>query len=607
MNIFTKAKIYGEAYLAQKSGLLLNKWIEARAKTLQQHAPQGEAPFHIAVQPDGTTQRTEFDQGDKTISDERTLREKMGNIYADSRQRQATQTIEDISRHEIAIRDDIESQRESRARYDELLKISTEYHYAKGNAHKNLFMFVAIALFEILAQFIPFGDLFGIDVSKVSSELNYLILFFTALGLSIGFFVVSLLIAKQVLYAKTRIFWIVCLSFIALIVGKIRTMYSATLQETEINSIIMTLLYIIIGIGFPLAGAVIYRKWKEASQYVRRTDSMLRRLTEQEERYTGRLQEATQERQGSQNQLNQLINEYVTNYQQAIEEKERLRADWEKHARYVEAYLAEMRLAFLFWQGWRSKRMMIPQPVKRVLKITALLWLSFVLVLSSYTYAKADGISFNLLAVCDRSSSADEFSCTPETIEHAARLWLRKADDAGGGTFELFIIDKGFDSTTILFSATYPERFPGPVTANKKKWRMAIFQRLYQATKTLPTNKGSAIIEAIYRSSLRIPHDGQTLVLVMSDMREVNEAFNFERHVPSEREFMRWLDRSAIKPVFKSSTTIIVCGAHPYTPDQTTRMTIENYDRQLKLWRSVFTQWGVKATISEACSLNNQE
>ncbi|MHB8174776.1 MAG: hypothetical protein ACYDFU_10010, partial [Nitrospirota bacterium] len=111
-------------------------------------------------------------------------------------------------------------------------------------------------------------------------------------------------------------------------------------------------------------------------------------------------------------------------------------------------------------------------------------------------------------------------------------------------------------------------------------------------------------IEAIYRSTLRL-HDGETTIFVLSDMREVNETFNFERRPPSESAFLNWITANDIKPVFKGPTKIIVCGLHPYAPGNTSPMTIRNYDRLLKLWQAVFKKWGVRATISENYDFND--
>lgn len=54
-------------------------------------------------------------------------------------------------------------------------------------------------------------------------------------------------------------------------------------------------------------------------------------------------------------------------------------------------------------------------------------------------------------------------------------------------------------------------------------------------------------------------------------------------------------------PKFNGSTKVVACGIHPYSPDGSTRMTAQNYNKLLTLWQTVFKTWGVNVTISEGC------
>ena len=80
----------------------------------------------------------------------------------------------------------------------------------------------------------------------------------------------------------------------------------------------------------------------------------------------------------------------------------------------------------------------------------------------------------------------------------------------------------------------------------------------------------------------------------------------FEKKVPSEKEFFTWLKAHSIEPDFTQSTMVSICGVHPYSPNQTSPMTTENYERLLKLWNAVFQRWGKEITISETCTHNNE-
>ena len=154
----------------------------------------------------------------------------------------------------------------------------------------------------------------------------------------------------------------------------------------------------------------------------------------------------------------------------------------------------------------------------------------------------------------------------------------------------------------MFFSATYPDRFPGPVMLHKRKWNNDFLRTLSERTKSLPSNMGSSIAEAIFRASLRSMRDGQNEFYILSDMRQQNSTFNFERRVPSGRAFACWLRSQGMVPKWGESTLITICGMHPYTPNNTSKMTSQNYNALVKVWQVVFTDWHVSATFSETCN-----
>ncbi len=597
MNIFKKAKNHIDAYIAHKGGLALNEFIDIKEKTLKSRAPDGESPFYLSIQPDGSTVRTETVKEEKDISDEQALRKKQGNIYSNLKQRLVTQIIESISQAEMEIRDAATSLNEIRKAHDEILKTTPNHHLLKQDALRSFLVCLLIGLGDAVSLFYLFCDFWGVDLARMFfySTSALFTLFFT-----FAFVVASVLIAHQAL-SKKSFLWFACLAVLAVIIGKMRTVQGAVIEGNAMDNSFWQALYTAISFILPISAAFFFKRWNEISEKTGKVESEIRRLNEQEQACLERLNEANSERQRSLNELDKITKEYVKHYERALSKKERLETAWERHARYVEGYLADLKFAFLFWKGWQSIKTSVSKPVKALIKIATLL---SIFILFAYP-AYADD-RFNILVVCDRSSSAQEFSCSSESLEDAGRFWTERADQAGGGSFEVFLVDRGFDTTSVLFSESYPPRFPGPVTVNKKKWKNKFLQNLSEKTPSLPVNKGSAIVEAVHRASLRIPDEGETLIYVLSDMREVNKSFNFERQVPSEREFLNWLDRKAIKPKFKDSTKLVACGVHPYTPDNTGKMTTQNYEQLLRLWQAAFDKWGVRASISEVCQINNQ-
>lgn len=600
MPIFTKLRIYIDAYLKEWAGVPLMELIEARLKTLFVSAPHGEPPAYLAVQPDGKTVTVELVRTEQAFNDEQVLRSDMGDTYANQNQQKAVKINEEILKHEHDIREQEANIVEIHQRKDDLLKSSPDHHFMKSRATKNMLAFAVVAIGEIGALFFLFSDYFGIDPAKLGQEISNRPLQVFATGFfTVGFFAGTLWLGELALHSKQkaqRVISVIGLVIIALIIGKMRMMQAVALQETSLETWFLGVFFTCISLLLPLVAANFAGKWKEASMITGPIDSMAKRLREQEQKYVKKLRIAEQKRKATVARLEQNVQEYVTHYQSAVNAKNKSRLEWEEFLRYVEGYLAELRLTYLFWKGRRARQLNVPRPVKRALQLAAILLFILALTLLGTRSAHA-AEAFNMEVLGDRSSSANGYSCSNEAIVQAGNMWVKKADDAGGGTFEILLIDQGFDSTAVIFSESYPERFPRPVTAHKKKWRTEFLQKL-KAIK-LPSGKGSAIAEAICRSSLRIPNDGHTVVYIMSDMREIDEAFNFESQVPSEKEFTNWLEANAIKPRFNGSTKVAVRGMHPYTPANTGRMTAQNYDRLLKLWQAVFDKWGVKATISE--------
>jgi len=53
----------------------------------------------------------------------------------------------------------------------------------------------------------------------------------------------------------------------------------------------------------------------------------------------------------------------------------------------------------------------------------------------------------------------------------------------------------------------------------------------------------SAIIESIYRVSENLSGiPGKNTLIIMSDLWEVNEKYNFEAQIPNDNEFLNWLN-----------------------------------------------------------------
>src|SRR5207237_2051663 len=117
----------------------------------------------------------------------------------------------------------------------------------------------------------------------------------------------------------------------------------------------------------------------------------------------------------------------------------------------------------------RLARAKMPRSEATALVKTASLLVLVVLAASACAGAHAhENARVHAILLCDRSSSAAEYSCSANTVLGAGRWW---ADEAAlGGTFEVWVIGDGIDIPRLV-AETYPDHFRPPVSESKRAWR----------------------------------------------------------------------------------------------------------------------------------------
>lgn len=603
---YRKREIKKNASLAVKNNIPLRDLIETTLKILLLKAPKGAQPFYVSVQPNGRILRTELvgNIDDESIADEPAVRKKKGETFTKKLREDTEKVHEKISLLEMDIREAQETIREEQGRRDEVVRQAGNYFSERIKAYISLGFFLLIAFAEIGALYLVFSDRLGFDPFKMDLLKNPASILYV-LVLTIGFFMPILLIAKKVLYSKRRWLWAAPLVFAGLLIGKMRSEQAAAVQDGAMSDhVIMAILFALLGIALPLAAAAFMGVWEATSKKLSNTRSSLRNYDEVLGRHKRRLNDTIAEHRQANRQLIDNVNIYVKDFQDVSEEERRCRLEWENHFRYVEAYLAELRMAYLCYEKSKTEEHINIKSIIKFIPLTLAALLGLALFLVGCSNANSSKEKFKMTVICDRSSSGGEYSCTSEKLIEAGRMWVGLADKSEGGSFEAYVIDKGIDSTYLFFTESYPERFNGPVLANKKKWQAAFEKKLSTASKALPGNKGSAVAEAIYRAALRSPTEQETTIVIMSDLREVDERFNFEKNVPDPKEFFSWLSENGIHPRLGKRTQIQACGVHPYSPTNTAKMNAVSYEKLMKLWQAVFNEWGIRATISETCDFN---
>lgn len=204
-----------------------------------------------------------------------------------------------------------------------------------------------------------------------------------------------------------------------------------------------------------------------------------------------------------------------------------------------------------------------------------------------------------ILVDCSTSVDRDLFK---KEILKAGEYWVDNSKE--NGKIEISIIGSDIGNIASFFSKSYPSesKFSHPVTPVKEKWKEDFIKELKKALDNLPSNpNGSGILESIFRASQILNEVSEhNILLIFSDMREVNSEWNFEKEVPEFKEFKKWAEEQHLIPEFKPNTKIIICGFKPYPSNKdTTKITSTDYFNIRQVWTSLFKDWHIKAYFFE--------
>jgi uncharacterized membrane protein (DUF106 family) len=215
---------------------------------------------------------------------------------------------------------------------------------------------------------------------------------------------------------------------------------------------------------------------------------------------------------------------------------------------------------------------------------------------------------FNMVILLDWSSSSIH---DPEMVLNAGKMWVDEALSRGsGGVFEVLQVGHGIDDAKIAFRDVCPteEELIPPLSASRNDFMKTFQDSLIRAIERLPKHSGSAILEAIKIASIHIwGFRGETLFLMLSDLRLVNHRFNMEKSVPPLSVLDMWARNHGLVTTLPEQCMVMVAGFHPYTlSSDTTPISPKNYSDLKDLWLSVFKLWWEKEVpINEMVDIND--
>lgn len=233
---------------------------------------------------------------------------------------------------------------------------------------------------------------------------------------------------------------------------------------------------------------------------------------------------------------------------------------------------------------------------------------AFTLILVGCAGSVSEPVNLILLIDCSSSVSAEKGPLKKQIVE-TGKWWAEQAMSRDGGRFEVLIIGSGIDDVRLLASKQLPTSWEVPIYQSKKKWATGFEKELDSLADHLPSDQGSAIFEAVFRASERLSElSGEKILVIHSDLRQVNKDFNFERSVPESLAVIEhWLIKQDLNPEL-SGVQVLVTGFKPYPPNaKTSRISPADYGRLRKLWISLFEKWGVNSKLCESVDLKDLE
>jgi hypothetical protein len=161
--------------------------------------------------------------------------------------------------------------------------------------------------------------------------------------------------------------------------------------------------------------------------------------------------------------------------------------------------------------------------------------------------------------VCDRSDSGLGITCNLPDLIQAYDAWFGSSGGGTGSTFTVYKVGTSRDTVQRIFSVTLPNGSPGGQAAY-----LIGARRELAGVLTDPLEKGaSAVAETVHLAASELQRQiGAHRLVVLSDLRQFTpHTWNFERKVPSSREFVAWLDEHGLKANLKE-VPVVVCGLH---------------------------------------------
>ena len=382
---------------------------------------------------------------------------------------------------------------------------------------------------------------------------------------------------------KTGIFLI--LLALGFLMGMMREMQAQAENSAVQTNYFAIAFFVIAGTSVPVVVSLLKRWIGNNISKKRNWEEKESQISCQIEDVSKEIIAVTQKRLRTEQQLEKIMEQFGEQYEKALANNRRKELLWKTFDAKLQSDMSLYSEAYRRIQSNSSALQLVPKLKYLAVPLIALMMLLF---------GCSRSFAADWFVLCDRSSSSSDV-CNKDVLKDAISGWLKEAST--GDKFEVFVIGGDVYDTGHIYSVTVP-KFSAPVTRNKAQWKKTKAKEIDGIK--LPDAGKSAMFQAIWRVSQKINKKNAALILI-SDLRHVDKRYNFEKKVPSGKEFIKYLGEQGIGQINLTGHRVYICGFHPNASANTSTPTANTLIQTKSLWEEVIKSWRIKVVIQEEC------
>jgi hypothetical protein len=190
--------------------------------------------------------------------------------------------------------------------------------------------------------------------------------------------------------------------------------------------------------------------------------------------------------------------------------------------------------------------------------------------------------------VCDVSASTLSFACDGNALLRAFDFWVAQGLVRPGSSLSVALVGPSRDTMRTVFDLRVPDRS----IAERIAIILVARAQLAQLPGTYFKENASAIIEAINAAVSRLrERQGRYALIVLSDLRQLSNEWDFDDSVPSSSTFLAWLKKSHLLADLRD-IPVRVCGMHAHRSPGRESYTARRAAQLQEVWERTFREAG---------------